>query len=395
MKLPIPKEPYWVCQTIRQAGHQAVVVGGSIRDLLLSRIPHDWDCATSMLPEKVMRLFPHVIPTGLQHGTVTIMVGDEPIEVTTFRSEGDYSDGRRPDFVKLGVTLEEDLSRRDFTINALAYDPVHEQLHDPFGGEHDAKQRYIRAVGDPHARFTEDGLRTMRAVRFAAVLEFGIDPETLAAIPATLDTLRHVAIERVSTELLKLLGARQPSLGLIPAFETGIFDVILPELPVDAWAEAITLADAITAPALTRFGAILLFAPPREAERIAARYKFSLVDRKRLDVIVKNAGSWDKHEPTASDARRFLNRVSPDHLADLYPFWRPEVVALFEAVLGEQPPLSIRDLAVSGQDVMAALGVRGGPLVGRTLTDLMNAVLDNPALNDREVLLQMIEARRA
>lgn len=395
MQLPIPKEPYWVCETIQRARHQAVVVGGSIRDLLLGRTPHDWDVATSMLPEDVVRLFPRVIPTGIQHGTVTVMVGDEPIEVTTFRSEGDYSDGRRPDYVKLGVTLVEDLSRRDFTINALAYDPVHAQLHDPFGGEQDAQKRYIRAVGNPHTRFHEDGLRTMRAVRFAAVLEFRIDPVTQNAIPDALDTLRRVAIERVRDELFKLLGARRPSLGLMPAYETGILDVILSEIPADTWPEAVGLVDEITAPALTRFGAILLSAPPRAAEKVIARYKFSIADRKRLDVIVKHADTWDARQPTASDARRFLNRVAPEHLVDLYPFWSPNVVALFEAVLGEQPPLSLRDLAVTGQDVIDALGVRGGPQVGRTLQELMNAVLENPALNDRETLLEIIEARRA
>jgi hypothetical protein len=169
----------------------------------------------------------------------------------------------------------------------------------------------------------------------------------------------------------------------------------LSEIPTDAWIEAIGLVDEITAPALTRLGAILLSAPPRAAEKVIARYKFSIADRKRLDVIVKHADTWDVRQPTASDARRFLNRVAPEHLVDLYPFWSPDIVGLFEAVLGEQPPLSLRDLAVTGQDVIDALGVRGGPQVGRTLQELMNAVLENPALNDRETLLEIIEARRA
>src|SRR5262249_7638626 len=157
------------------------------------------------------------IPTGIAHGTVTVLERGEPLEVTTYRGEGAYSDARRPDYVTFGVPLTEDLARRDFTVNAMAFDPVGARLVDPFGGADDLAARVIRAVGDPEARFREDGLRVMRAVRLAAVLEFAIDPATEAAIPAALPSLAKVSEERVRDELMKLLGARRPSIGLAAA----------------------------------------------------------------------------------------------------------------------------------------------------------------------------------
>ena len=183
----VPDPVREVCRVLGEAGHQAVAVGGAVRDALLGRQPGDWDVATSAAPDQVVGLFRRTIPTGIQHGTVTVMAGRGPerlaVEVTTFRGEGAYSDARRPDQVVFGVPLDEDLARRDFVANAIAWDPIGRRLHDPFGGRDDLAARVLRAVGDPAARFGEDGLRIVRAIRFVAVLGFTLDPATEAAIP--------------------------------------------------------------------------------------------------------------------------------------------------------------------------------------------------------------------
>jgi tRNA nucleotidyltransferase (CCA-adding enzyme) len=218
-----------------------VLVGGAVRDLLLGRAGGDWDLATSLLPEEVLRRAKaahlRAIPTGLQHGTVTVMVAHQPIEITTYRGDGPYLDGRHPVQVTLGVALEEDLARRDFTVNAMALplevveDPDWEaQLIDPFGGRQDLDAQLLRAVGDPLQRFAEDGLRPLRACRFAAQLGFELEPATLAAIPHRLEVARKVSVERVFAEMTKLLRGQEPARGLRLLEQTGLLDLWLPEL---------------------------------------------------------------------------------------------------------------------------------------------------------------------
>ena len=213
---------------------ELVVVGGAVRDELLGRPHADWDLATKLMPKAVMDRARaaglKAIPTGLQHGTVTVILEDRPIEITTFRSDGDYLDGRHPESVRLGVSLEEDLSRRDFTINAMALPVGGGDLVDPFGGQADLAARILRAVGDPLQRFAEDGLRTLRACRFAAQLGFEVEAGTLAAIPERLEVARKVAAERVLTELTKLLCGDEPQRGLDLLAGTGLLDLWLPEL---------------------------------------------------------------------------------------------------------------------------------------------------------------------
>ena len=214
--------------------HEAYLVGGCVRDLLLRQVPQDYDVATSARPEAVMKLFRHVIPTGLQHGTVTVMIGSKPadkVEVTTYRGEGEYLDGRRPDTVEFITDLDRNLERRDFTINAMAFNPTEQRLEDPFKGVPDLEAGIIRAVGNAKARFSEDGLRVLRAVRFASTLGFCLDPATQAAIPAAITTFRKVAQERVKDELNKwLLRSAKPFVGLHLLAETTLLAGILPEL---------------------------------------------------------------------------------------------------------------------------------------------------------------------
>src|SRR6058998_831511 len=192
-----------VLRTLRAAGKQAWIAGGAVRDLLRGKAADDFDVATDALPEQVVKLFPRVIPTGAQHGTVTVLSGEHKIEVTTFRGEGPYLDGRRPSSVTFLGDIEGDLARRDFTVNAIAWDPLSDDLRDPFGGVGDLERHRLRAVGDPLARFREDGLRPLRAIRFASTLRLALDRPTEKAIPETLDIFAKVAWERIRDELVK------------------------------------------------------------------------------------------------------------------------------------------------------------------------------------------------
>src|SRR5512138_3385565 len=228
--LPPPVEK--VLRALGAAGHRSWIVGGAVRDLLLRRErgEADFDVATPATPEQVGALFRRVVPTGVEHGTVTVVLGDEPIEVTTFRGEGAYVDGRRPASVTFHADLEADLARRDFTMNALAWDPLAPEFRDPFGGRADIARRIVRAVGDPEARFGEDGLRAMRAVRFAAQLGYGLHRATRAAIPGALDVVRKVSVERISEELARLVVAPHAHRALELMRRTGLLGVVLPAL---------------------------------------------------------------------------------------------------------------------------------------------------------------------
>jgi tRNA nucleotidyltransferase/poly(A) polymerase len=227
----VPAEVREVVAALRGAGKQAYLVGGCVRDLLAGLDAVDFDVATDAVPEEVQRLFRRTAPTGIKHGTVTVLGARGDYEVTTFRRDGKYGDARHPDDVTYAESIEEDLSRRDFTFNALAYDPAGDKLVDLFGGVDDFERGVVRAVGDPRERFREDGLRPLRAVRLAARFAFDVDGETLNAIPAVLDRVRMVAVERVRDELVKMLAtAAKPSYGLELMRNTGLLELFIPEV---------------------------------------------------------------------------------------------------------------------------------------------------------------------
>jgi tRNA nucleotidyltransferase (CCA-adding enzyme) len=409
LEAAVPANVRDVCAKLSAAGHEAVTVGGAVRDALLDRAPGDWDVATSAHPEDVLALFRHTIPTGLQHGTVTVVTGRgiaSHVEVTTFRGEGAYSDARRPDHVTFGVPLVEDLARRDLVVNAIAYDPANARLIDPFGGRADLDARRLRAVGDPVARFTEDGLRVMRVVRFAAKLEFAIDPATEAAIAPALASLAKVSRERVSDELRKLLAAREPSRGLVPSVRTGIIATIVPELQVGAdWAARVDRA-----PPEARLAA--MFAPLARAEvdevtarhvdrdvvarvgAIAKALKFSNAEGDAAAVLVgaAHAPAWPAWNP--AEVRRLLREVDAKLRPLAIELWasgtspNPLLVAEARRVLGAREPLAIGDLAIGGKDILADIKLKPGPVVGQILDLLLTVVLDDPSLNAREPLLE-------
>jgi len=399
-----------ILRTLARAGHRSWIVGGAVRDLLLRRHldTNDFDVATPATPREVTALFRKVIPTGAAHGTVTVVEAGHAVEVTTFRGEGAYLDGRRPESVTFHTDLEADLARRDFTMNALAWDPLAPEFRDPFGGRADLARRLVRAVGEPTERFGEDGLRAMRAVRFASQLGFGLHPRTRAAIPGALEVVKKVSVERISDELSRLVVAPRAERGLALMRATGLLAAVLPALaalPRRALDHAIAvLGRAPPEPAL-RFAALLHALPAHEAERILVELRLPRRVSEEVAALVEAHACRSTPRQAALPAsqveiRRWLSRVGLDRATALLALFdaearalppsrraaaRREVKKLNEAVAALKrapPPLFSQDLALDGRSVMAILGAGPGPHVGEALRHLLDRVLDDPARND-------------
>ncbi len=425
---------------------ELMVVGGAVRDELLGRPHADWDLATGLLPQTVMERAQaaglRVIPTGLQHGTVTVILEDRPVEVTTFRSDGSYLDGRRPESVRLGVDLGEDLSRRDFTINAIALPVGGGDLVDPFGGRRDLAARLIRAVGDPLQRFAEDGLRPLRACRFASQLGFAVESATLAAIPLRLEVARKVAVERVFTELDKLLRGSEPHRGLVLLAESGLMDLWLTELrPMigcgqnrhhryDVWTHTLEVLREVPPESGLRWAALLHDAgkpgtrttgPDGEvhfyghearslelADGLLERLKASHALRQDVAALIRHHGTHPTDVWSDAACRRFLGRLAEDNL--LLERWatfrladqrgkgldldnrlgeHQGLMSRLEALAAAAPPLAVRDLALDGTALMKLAGRSGGPWLGELQRQLLVAVMDDPGLNRAEALAEI------
>jgi len=425
----IPARVLELCAQLRDAGFRSWIVGGCVRDLLLGRPVGDWDVATSALPEQVQQTFRRVIPTGIQHGTVTVMLGDEGFEVTTLRGDGDYSDGRRPDEVTFVDDIADDLARRDFTVNAIAYEPTAELLVDPHGGLVDLRARELRAVGVPSERFAEDGLRILRGARFVATLGFALEASTEAAFAGALDVYEKVSPERVREEWLKAMKAERPS----PAFEvmarTGILARTCPDLAElaaieggegDLFALSMRALDASTgaghervAAALHRVGRARGAAAGAHAKTSAERveswfadYRFSKVERRDAGHAIRHHEALLALDPNDAHAlRAFVSQVGRDGLASVVRLARAVATAekgeapaaLFsalEAVAASDVPLAVGDLALGGRDVIEALG-GGGRIVGDVLDALLERTLSNPELNDADTLRALIPTIQA
>ncbi|MCA1664336.1 MAG: HD domain-containing protein [Myxococcales bacterium] len=455
MTLAVPPDVVELCRKLRAGGFEAWVVGGAVRDLLRGAAAKDFDVATSAEPAEVTRIFgrKRTIPTGEKHGTVTVLTERagqrQHVEVTTYRGEGAYSDGRRPDAVVFVRTLDEDLKRRDFTMNAIAYDPLGDTLVDPYGGQRDLSARVIRAVGDPLERFLEDGLRAMRAVRFAAQLEFAIDPATERAIADAIEVFRKVSAERVRDELVKILAAKKPSIGLERMRTTGLLAATIPELlegvgmhqnrfhAHDVWQHTLAAVDATELgpgatgpPWLVRFAALLhdvakpRTAAPKEdspsentfyrhehvgaamAEEICRRLKLANAERDTIVNLVGNHMFWYTPEWSDGTVRRFISRVGVEQLDALFALRAGDVRARGHAEepgveidelkarvaeeIRKESALKITDLAVGGADVMELIGCKPGPIIGDVLRALLERVLDDASLNERDTLRALI-----
>jgi tRNA nucleotidyltransferase (CCA-adding enzyme) len=433
-------------------GHAAFVVGGSVRDALLGRPADDWDLATDARPDRLLAVFPGAVYEN-QFGTVAVREGDAVHEVTTFRSDHDYADFRRPHRVEFGDDIELDLGRRDFTVNAIAWGASARAVNgsptatrpepgivDPFNGVADVDARLLRAVGHPPARFSEDALRMVRAVRLAAVLDFSIEPATLEAIQANASLAAHVSGERVAAELGKLLAVERPSAGLRLMAETGLLAVVLPELDAqrgvaqnkiegeDLFDHTLRTIDA--APAgrpVVRLAALLHDVgkpatiddgPFRGHEAVGAAMAEQLLDRlhlprssvSRVVHLVRN--HMFTYEPEWGDAgvRRFIQRVGTDAIDDLFTLREADNVgsgvpvdahhlahfqARVEAELAASVVLDRSRLAIDGDDLMTELGLPAGPRLGRILDDLLDRVIADPRLNDRATLLLLAESMLA
>ena len=390
----VPEPVRDVCRTLADAGHQALCVGGAVRDALLGRAPGDWDVATSAEPAEVMKLFRRTIPTGVEHGTVTVMAGQgrarQAIEVTTFRGEGAYSDARRPDHVVFGVGVEEDLARRDFVINAMAWDPIARRLIDPFGGREDLAAGRLRAVGDPAERFAEDGLRIVRAVRFVAVLGLELDPATEAAIPGALPSLARVSRERVRVELVKLLSGPAAGDALEIARRTGILPQVLPELGGTDLAAARARVDALPPDPRLRAAALFAEVPADQVDAALRRLTYSNADRERVVGLVREAAAIAAGAADDVALRRALGRIGRDAAGELASLVPPAAAERLRRIAAAGDPLVAGELALKGKDVMRILGVGPGPEIGRAMARLLERVLEDPALNTPEALERIL-----
>ena len=385
--------------TLHRAGYAAYVVGGCVRDSLLGLTPHDWDLCTSALPQQVTELFgaQRCIPTGLQHGTVTVKQSGALYEITTFRTEGTYTDGRHPDEVHFVPDVWEDLARRDLTINAMAYNEK-EGLVDPFGGQADLQSGIVRAVGVPRQRFTEDALRILRLYRFAARFGFAIDPPTAQAAQELCAHLDCVSVERIEEELAKLLSAPAPAAYL----DEKILGVVLPELSPEALAAAKPVVDACPAGAENlpiRLAALLLSLGEDGIRRTLRRLRCSNACIEETAVLVREAVPG---VPVSLNiyARRLLgkyNLCTVQRIAALGTALQPERAADFAALseLAEQLDADgvccrVSQLAVNGRDLMAA-GVPAGPGIRKVLEALLDGVIREEYPNERQALLAAVQ----
>ncbi len=436
MKIRIPDNAKKILDIIHGAGFEAYVVGGCVRDAILGREPGDWDITTNAAPTEVKSLFRRTIDTGIEHGTVTVMLGKEGYEVTTYRIDGKYDDGRHPNSVTFTRSLVEDMKRRDFTINAMAYNDE-EGLIDKFGGEEDLANHVIRCVGEPKERFSEDALRIMRAVRFSAQLDFDIEEKTREAIKELAPTLEKISAERIQVELVKLITSDHPG-RLRDAYELGITKVILPEF--DACMETpqnnihhafnvgehiVRSVESIRPDRVLRLTMLMHdIAKPDTmtidddgvshfkghdvqsaimAEDIFRRLKF---DRKTMDRACNLIKHHDERFPaTPRNVRRAMNRVGTED----FPLWLEVRVAdtlaqsdyereeklkliedtrkVYEEVLEKNECVGLSDLAVRGQDLIEA-GIKPGKQLGDVLKAMLADVIEDPSHNSREYLLE-------
>jgi putative nucleotidyltransferase with HDIG domain len=421
-----------------RAGHQCYLVGGAVRNMVLGQKPKDYDLATDARPEETVQLFRRVIPTGVKHGTVTIIFKGRQFEVTTFRRDQEYSDGRRPDSVEYAESIVDDLARRDFTINAMAIDLESGDFVDVTGGVEDARAGIVRAIGVPEERFREDGLRLMRAVRFAAQLGFDIEDGTFRALKSLAERIAAVSWERIRDELEKLILSDDPGRGLRLMKDSSLLDHVLPELAAcvgvpqagdqDVFDHSILACEGAPAELNLRLAALLHDvgkAPTLEVsddgslsfhrhEHVSAELAVEALTRLRFPkAVIGDVSHLITHHmfnyaPEWSDAavRRFIARVGQDSIDDLLRLrqadtygktrrrtpGQQELRRRIDSVLEKDHAFSIGDLAVNGNDLHAHAGIPRGPEMGVVLRFLLETVIDDPSMNERERLLEV--ARR-
>lgn len=439
MELTLPDKVSYILDTLHSAGFEGYAVGGCIRDSLLGKEPKDWDITTSATPKEVKSLFPHTVDTGISHGTVTVLLEREGFEVTTYRIDGKYEDSRHPKEVTFTPNLLEDLKRRDFTINAMAYNQK-DGLVDAFDGVGDLRRGLIRCVGDAKQRFKEDALRLMRAVRFAAQLGFSIERETYAAICEMAGDLRRISVERIAAELVGLLVSDHPE-EMRALYASGITSVILPEFDAMMQTEqknphhlytvgehTIAALSFVEKDKILRLAVLLhdVAKPLCEtvdeegvshfhghpelggemAKRILRRLKF---DNCSIQSICRLVSAHDDNPPlTERSVRRVITRIGTDAFPALFALKRADILAqsnyqrqekleyldgfqmYYRKIIEAKDCLTLKELAVSGSDLIQA-GMAEGPALGETLKELLELVIDDPKKNTKEYLLEQVK----
>ncbi len=437
MQIQLPEKVHKIIDMLEEAGFEAYAVGGCVRDSILGREPDDWDITTSAKPEEMKRLFPRTVDTGIKHGTVTVLLGGEGFEVTTYRIDGTYEDGRHPSEVTFTSNLKEDLLRRDFTINAMAYNE-RDGLVDLYGGLADIDKQVIRCVGDAVERFEEDALRMLRAVRFSAQLGYRIDEVTGEAVKALAPNLQKISAERIRVELVKLVTSPHPDY-LRTAYELGITAQVLPEFDLcmetpqrhrhhcyDVGEHILHSMLGVEPDKVLRLGMLfhdigkpqtLTVDPdgtthnkrhPLEGEKITRKVMRRLkFDNDTTDKVTKLVLYHDYDiAPTEAGVRRAVNRIGEDIFPMIFTVRRADIAAqsdymreeklakvayiekLYREVLARRDAVTLKDLAISGNDLIAG-GMPPGRQIGETLSALLERVLDDPSLNTREILLKL------
>ncbi|WP_432664100.1 CCA tRNA nucleotidyltransferase [Wukongibacter baidiensis] len=440
MKIQIPEKVNRILDVLNNYNYEGYIVGGCVRDSILGREPNDWDICTNCKPERMLEIFDgfKVVPTGLKHGTVTIVIEKEHFEVTTFRIDKDYNDGRRPDKVEFTRDLREDLKRRDFTINAMAYGR-REGLIDYYGGMDDISSKKVRCVGEPSQRFSEDYLRMLRAVRFSTQLGYELEPKTFNGIGELSNNIVYISKERIREELNKILLSNEPSKGFRLLLETGLLGHIIPEMvqcinfeqrnphhDKDVFNHIMSVLDNTKKDLVLRLAALLhdiakpsCFSIDEEgvghfyshhmkgmdmAEEILKGLKYDNQTIDLVKVLVKEHMS-KFHELTPRIVKRLINRVGVDNIERLFELQRAdikgssephdfssieEVKELYMKIINEKQPLSVKDLEINGRDLMQ-IGIPQGKEIGIILEKLLEKVLDNPEINKKGLLMDEVK----
>lgn len=441
MKIELPRKVVLIIKNLQRHGYDAYAVGGCVRDSILNRKPEDWDITTSAKPEQVKRIFRRTVDTGIEHGTVTVLIGKDGFEVTTYRVDGLYEDGRHPKEVTFTSRLEEDLKRRDFTINAMAYNDD-ERLVDAFGGMRDLNYHLIRCVGDPKERFSEDALRILRAVRFSAQLAFPIEPETAEAIKSLAPNLEKISAERIQAELVKLLVSDHPE-RIQDACELGITKVVLPEWDdmvgvkqntphhkYDVAAHTVHALQNVKNDKVLRLTMLFhdmgkpvmkttdengrdhfkghAIASEQIAKTVMKRLKF---DNDTIRKVTKLVAYHDyRMEPTGANVRRAMHEIG----VELFPYYLAvrladtkaqssyerrgkleniiQIRELYRNALRNKECVTLKDLAVTGTDLIN-LGIAPGKELGTLLNEQLDMVIEDPAWNQKGKLCDYVKER--
>ena len=442
----IPAQVKEIARILNMEGFQCFLVGGSVRDSIMGFTPKEYDIATDAKPEDVQRIFKYTIPTGIKHGTVLVILDDMHVEITTFRSDGNYSDGRHPDRVEYTASIEDDLPRRDLTINAMAYNVLDGALIDMFDGMKDIKNKIIRSVGNPYERFTEDGLRIMRAIRFATKLNFNIEKETFDAICHSTGMLTSIAYERIREEFNGILISDNPFRGIELLRKTGILALIMPELmqgfgvaqnrfhKYDVYYHILHTIQAVEPleteelTLLVRLAALFHdIAKPmvqkkvskqeepvyynhevvgaNVAKKIMKRLKYSNAEIDFVALLVRQHMFYYQDEWTDGAVRRFMRAIGIENIKPLLKLREadrlgsgnrkdkeskaiPKLLARIDKIIKEENAITVKDLKINGNDLMKEFNLKPGPIIGKILNYLLDLILDEPNLNDKEKLIE-------